>query len=80
MDAGVERVLKTGFASAIWEWSVTCMERKRKELGSWEVKMALDWQVLLVALVASSLQLAVLATSLQPEEQPSSRQRRDLKK
>jgi hypothetical protein len=33
--------------------------------------MALDWQVLLVALVAISLQLAVLATSLHPEEQPS---------
>jgi hypothetical protein len=33
--------------------------------------MALDWQVLLVALVAISLQLAVLATSLQPDEQPS---------
>ena len=33
--------------------------------------MTLDWQVLLIALVAISLQLAVLATSLQPEEQPS---------
>jgi hypothetical protein len=33
--------------------------------------MTLDWQVLLIALVAISLQLVVLATSLQPEEQPS---------
>ena len=33
--------------------------------------MVLDWQVLLVALVAISLRFAVLATSLQPEEQPS---------
>ena len=33
--------------------------------------MALDWQVLLVALVAISLQLAVLATSSRPEEQTS---------
>jgi hypothetical protein len=33
--------------------------------------MTLDWQVLLIALVAISLQLAVLATSLQPEEQHS---------
>jgi hypothetical protein len=33
--------------------------------------MTLDWQVLLIALVAISLQLAILATSLQSEEQPS---------
>jgi uncharacterized protein YpmS len=33
--------------------------------------MTLDWQVLLIALVAISLQLAVLVTSLQSEEQPS---------
>lgn len=33
--------------------------------------MTLDWQVLLMSLVAISLQLAVLATSLQPEEQRS---------
>ena len=32
--------------------------------------MTLDWQVLLVALVAISLQLAVLATSLQSEGNP----------
>ena len=46
-------------------------ERTRKEVGTWEAKMALDWQLLLVALVAISLQLAVLATSLKREEQPS---------
>jgi hypothetical protein len=33
--------------------------------------MTLDWQVLLMALVAISLRLVVLATSLQPEEQLS---------
>ena len=33
--------------------------------------MTLDWQVLLIALVAISLQLAVLVTSLQSEEQSS---------
>ncbi len=33
--------------------------------------MTLDWQVLLIALMAISLQLAVLVTSLQSEEQPS---------
>jgi len=33
--------------------------------------MALDWRVLLVGLVAVSLRLAVLASSLQPEEQSS---------
>ena len=32
--------------------------------------MTLDWQVLLIALVAISLQLAVLATSLQPKSNP----------
>jgi hypothetical protein len=32
--------------------------------------MTLDWQVLLMALVAISLQLAVFATSLQTEERP----------
>jgi hypothetical protein len=62
MDAGVERVLKIGLGMVC-----DLHERKRK----WEVTMALDWQVLLVALVAISLQLAVLATSLQPDEQPS---------
>jgi hypothetical protein len=42
--------------------------KSKKELG--ENRMTLDWQVLLMALVAISLRLAVLATSLQPEEQP----------
>jgi hypothetical protein len=45
-------------------------ERKRKDVGTWEVKMALDWQVLLVALVAISLQLAVVATSYSPKSDP----------
>jgi len=31
MDAGVERVLKIGFASAIWEWSVTCMRGRGRK-------------------------------------------------
>jgi hypothetical protein len=56
MDAGVERVLKIGFASAKLGMVCDLHERKRK----WEVTMALDWQVLLVALVAISLRLAVL--------------------
>ena len=33
--------------------------------------MTLDWQVLLMALVAISFRLVVLATSLQPQEQAS---------